>query len=177
MKKFLTLICFIFISFLTFNGNTYALTWEKPYGIKTYIPPQHKNTLMMKHAFAEWTRKTNQKILFKYVSDPAAAQIRVRFVKKINPNFSESDRVIGVTVPLTANGKYITYSDIYIADFTLDGRTLSKDEVYTTMLHEIGHALGLNHSNERFSIMFHIADVRAEISKQDLLNLKTLYKW
>ncbi len=183
MKKTVVLFCFIVIYLASFAVNVYAQVaegvWQFPRAIKTYIQPGHRNTERMKRAFAEWTRKTNQKIIFKYVSSKNVADIRVTFVKKIdNANSHELDRAIGLARVYSNGSKTrIRKADIYIADLTQDGRTLSNDEVYTTMLHEIGHALGLNHVTQQESIMYPMADVRLEISKYDIKQLYDRYGW
>lgn len=148
--------------------------WLYPNKIKAYIPPNHKRTVMMKHAFAEWTRLTNKKILFYYVSSPAKADLKVSFVKSI-PN---ADRQIGLTKSLVLSNGKITSSEILIAEKTTDGRQLGNDAVYTVMLHEIGHAIGLmEHSKNPLSIMYATEDDRQEILKSDLQRLNKIYGW
>lgn len=146
--------------------------WTYPTKIKTYIPVNNKRTVMMKHAFQEWTRKTNNKVVFVYVSDPKNAQIEVKFVKVI-PN---ADREIGLTKSRFIGNAY-SHADIYIAENTVSGRQLSNDNVYTVMLHEIGHAIGLPHSGNILSIMYPSEDDRQEIRAIDLEMLSDIYKW
>lgn len=179
LKKILTLFLLIVVYIFSFIGIADAASRKlaNPRYIKTYIQPNHKYTVMMKHAFAEWTRLTNKKFVFHYVSSPNVAKIDVYFVKKIDTmNQRNLDRAIGLTKGTGTNTR-ITHAVIYIADLTQDGRKLNRDEIYTVMLHEIGHAIGLEHSNDPESVMFPGVNVIQEISKKDLNTLKRLYGW
>ncbi len=179
MRKICTFILLVLTLFMSgtvaqaIQGRWYHASGE----FKTYIQPNHKYSVMMKHGFQEWQRVTKQRFKFRFVTNDKTADFRVYFVKKIDKNrFSDLDRAIGVTRTMY-RGKKIYKATIWIADRTQDNRTLSRDEVYTTMLHEIGHGLGLNHVNERDSIMYPQADVRLEISRRDLRTLAKMYRW
>jgi predicted Zn-dependent protease len=159
---------------LAAKGNGQGRVWQFPRSIKTYIQPNHKRTQMMRHAFAEWTRKTNGKILFKYVSSKKTADIDVQFVNSI-PN---ADREIGLTKSSFSKSNRLYHATIFIAEKTAEGKQLNNDAVYTVMLHEIGHAIGISeHSNDPMSIMFPYEDDRQEILKGDLKDLSEIYGW
>lgn len=181
MKKFLGIFFVIIMVFLLLLPAADAKTvrtgnkkWSNPKLIRTYIPANHKRTLMMKHAFAEWTRLTNNKIVFRYVTTKDTADIIVIFVPVI-PN---ADREIGLTKFHSSTFDKLLDAEIYIADKTSDGRVLGKDSVYTVMLHEIGHAIGIaNHSSNPKSIMYPVEDDVQEILQSDLKTLAEIYNW
>ncbi len=178
MKKFLVFLFSILVVFSfslkvqsTENSNKW---WMYPKQLKVYIPPNHKRTVMMKHAFAEWTRVTGGKLAFKYAPSPNVAKIQVFFVDKI-PN---ADREIGLTRFRFSNSGKLLSAQIYIAEKTSSGRVLGNDSVYTVMLHEIGHAMGISgHSSDPLSIMYPVEDDKQEILKSDLKTLAEIYGW
>lgn len=152
-----------------------SIRWRNPKRINVYIP-QHQRTIMMKHSLEEWTRKTNKKIIFYYVDYPSKADIEIQFVDKIG-KVAGADRAIGVTQS-KYSGKYFIKSTIQIASRSPENKKLGDDAVYTVMLHEVGHAIGLlEHSPDKLSIMHAIEDDRQEISKSDLERLQKLYGW
>ena len=151
--------------------------WTNPTQIKTFVPANHKYTAKFKRACAEWSRLTKNGIVFKYVSDENDAQIRVYFVKQIPANLY-ADSAAGLTQSMGYQNGKLGGAKIWIADYTKYGK-LTDDEVYTSMLHELGHAIGLGHSNNPESIMYPstLHTKTMEISKEDLIILARKYGW
>lgn len=178
MKKLFTIILLMMFYIGSVALTSFAMdyrSWQNPTKIKTYIPSNSKRTISMRHACAEWSRLTQNRIVFVYVTNPNVANLIVKFVPVIP---EAADREIGLTkARFTPDGKMVK-AEVLIADKAPDGRVLGKDAVYTVMLHELGHAIGIGkHSENPLSIMFPAEDDRQEILKSDIKTLADIYGW
>ena len=171
MKKIFTLFI-IFVSFMLASDVNAAQTtvstsphWESS-NITVYIPPQQPKTNTMKHAFQRWERMSYGRLSFNFV-EKEPAQITVEFTDKV----SGTDGPIGIC-SLSTEGIYIKKANISIV--TKGQNQYSDDMVFTTMLHEIGHALGLNDSTRKYRSIMHFPVTE----DQDILSIdmERLYK-
>jgi len=64
--KFIILI-FIFVLINPLQALPAPAKWARPQCIKTYVPPKHKHTKLMKEAFEKWSKASGNKIKFYYV--------------------------------------------------------------------------------------------------------------
>lgn len=184
MRKLVLVLLLIFAGVLIFISGAFAATgiWTNPKGLKVYIPKNDMLTVTMTHAFQEWQRKTNNYFTFQFVNTKSTAQITVIFVDSGIPEVCKSEDALGCTQTKTAInhlGERIKQANIYISRKSNTGRVMSHTQVYTIMLHEIGHALGLNHTQNPQSIMYAGTNqsmaVKQEIRTSDLNLLYDLY--
>lgn len=182
MKK---ILCFILLFFLLSTAVCSAQVtnvWFKIQGLKVYIPQKDMLTSPMTHAFQEWQKKSNNKISFIFVNTKSTADIEVIF---LNSGVADicGPNALGCTANMyktTHLGTRIISGKIYISRKSFKNRVMSNTEVYTIMLHEIGHSLGLGHSNNIKSLMYPSTNqsmaVKQEILDEDIQNLYKIYE-
>lgn len=173
LKKIIVrFLCAILICFLIVP-EAFSARWRDT-NLSVCIVGNNPRNQMMKKAFNEWQTKTNGAVKFYYTNNRSNANIIVSFVQKLNRNQVGVNR-IGVTHS-RFRGDSMVFAQIEMAAQGQNfNRVLSETEVYATMLHEIGHALGLEHNPNKNSIMYYSTTGRYELSEIDIKNFKTLY--
>ena len=152
--------------------------------IHVYIPPYGNMSAYMKQAFMAWEKLSDSTVRFKFDSSPGSAKIQVKFVDFVTN--CNSDDAVGCTHWYERNGK-IQNAVITIGTkeylmvrgngtITPKKVTRSKNHIYGVMLHEVGHAIGLEHSNNSKSIMYpYDLDSMQYLTKEDLRILRQNY--
>lgn len=160
MKKFLIILLF-FISTTVVYSAEYPRWVAQP--IYVYVPEYGSFTQLMKKAFYTWQNYSKNLVRFQYVNNPKDAQIQVEFVDFVT-NCSNHGHAVGCTQLATRGKNYYKsvvtigtkeYAKVYNGVvYTSKLQYRQRKNVYGVMLHEVGHALGLGHSDNNKSIMY-----------------------
>lgn len=119
-------------------------------------------------AFSQWAG-TGIPLHFAFVTNPRMASIRVRWTDHL-------PHKTGSTTWRTDHSGTLTSGDIVLATHISDGHPLDERGMRAIALHEIGHALGLSHSEDARDIMAPL--VRADaITDADRGTIKLLYSF
>jgi predicted Zn-dependent protease len=148
-------------------------TWGSEFkdGVLTYNIEKSSKDLekITKSAFSEWEKKLYF-IEFKNVKDNDAADIKIKF-KKGNGNQGGRAEIY-----FEQDG-FIDYVKISVSK-TSNGTELNQTMLEHILKHEIGHAMGLGHSQFPQSIMYPIVDEGVmEISRCEIDAVKDANNW
>lgn len=173
MKKLLAIFFMLLICSIATFAHDALGKWNKR-ELNVYIE-NNRNSYLMKKAFGDWESATNKAFRFEFIEDPSDADIVVHFVDKIPAEYAE--KTVGLTYPnVDENGIFIS-ARIEIAKYPEEGAIkLSNLDLTKIMRHEIGHALGLNHTNIPYSIMNPTIDKGLNITKDDIRIFKEIYQ-
>ncbi len=167
-----------YVSESLINGKLMRWTYMP---LNVYVAPMkfyskagedYKYRGMVKRALEEWQRATKNKVAFRIVDTLLDSQINIEW-KRVerkalgycNFSYDGQQRLYGaeVSIGLTEGKVHADYMD--------------ENEVYHTILHEIGHAIGLGHSHNKKDIMYtpHQRGINS-VSGGDILTVNWLYK-
>lgn len=158
-------------------NNSRAIT----YAVRTEGEISSDILSITEKAFKQWQRAINNEITFK--QNMLSANIVIHITDKIpQDSLYTKKEVSGVTVGTISENK-LQRMDIYINIMDKKGEIYSNEKIYSILMHEIGHALGIgSHSASEYDLMNYNGDTisqnkkNEEISLRDINTLMFLYK-
>jgi hypothetical protein len=122
---------------------------------------------IVREAFVEWS-ETGIPVAFSFVADSQHADVHVTWIDKFDEPIS------GKTLWAHDEHWWIVEANIVLAVHHRSGEVLDASAVRAIALHEVGHLIGLDHTNDSTNIMTSRVRVR-ELSPADRATAQLLY--
>lgn len=171
MKKFL-LCFFTFLLGLQIVFSAESPRWvSQP--VHVYIPEYGNYSNLMRKAFIAWEEKSDGLIRFKFMNRPSNSNIIVSFVDHVE-NCNSPHAVGCERTQFRGGNYYMSYVEIALKKKDENNSYRPINNIYGVMLHEVGHAIGLDHSDNSDSIMYYYdLPTLQYLTKEDI---RLLYK-
>jgi hypothetical protein len=114
-----------------------------------YYNPDYKD--YVNYAFKVW-QKADNRIQYTFTNNSRDADIEFIFVENLGKKYEEN--YLGLTEYDVNRENEIEQSKIQISLLKFGSETVSAGEIKATIIHELGHAFGLGHSENETDIMY-----------------------
>jgi predicted Zn-dependent protease len=146
------------------RGKPLTIWIQWAFGVRDWSESYHAG---VRNAVVEWD-DVGLPVRFAFTNDSARADVHVSFID----HFEEP--ISGRTKWARDDDWWITDADIVLAVHHHSGPALDDDAMRAMALHELGHLLGLDHTEDPTSVMAAKVRVRA-LSAADLATSRLLY--
>jgi hypothetical protein len=103
------------------------------------------------YAFKVW-QKADNRVQFTFTNNSRDADIQFVFVENLGKTYEEN--YLGLTEYDVNRENEIEKSEIQISLIKFGSKTVGAGEIKATIIHELGHAFGLGHSDSKSDIMY-----------------------
>jgi predicted Zn-dependent protease len=131
------------------SWQSYPLKIYVKYSASKYYRPLYRDYI--EYAFKEW-EKADNRITFVFVHSSDSADIIIRFVDNLTKIYDEN--FLGLTETDYNKYKNITRADVQLGLLKFNNEKITDGEMKATIIHEMGHTLGLGHSSNDKDIMY-----------------------
>jgi len=165
IKKILMIFIFLTVMVFTAAGaESSTLRW-KTMPVSVCVP-NNQYAPLMKKAFAEWTRVSQNKVRFTYTCQSP----------KITISYSANKQKSLTTFSYDGKG-YLMKAHIEMGLMTKQGKPVDNELLVLLMEHEIAHALGISgHSNTPKSILLPTVMKGYTITPDNIAEISKRYK-
>ena len=160
-----------FKDLMRWNDETHTVTvfLDTGVGLKDWNP---NNLNLAKQDLQKWEIASNQRFQFQLVSDPSLADVRFKWIEPFIPSTDGS--AIGMSIPEMIDSNLVK-NDVVICLHDDMGKKLSQDEIDSTILHELGHMLGIQGHSPNWADVMASESVTNIISERDIVTLNRIY--